>query len=139
MSDRAGPVVLYDGLCGLCNAWVTVLVEADRRARLRFAPLQGAFASEVLTRHPELAGVDSLVLVEEPGTPDERVSVRSTAALRITRRLPGIWPLFSVFGLIPRRLRDWWYDRVAEHRTERFGTYESCPAPPEDMRSRFLD
>lgn len=139
MSHPSGPVVLYDGLCGLCNAWVIVLVEADRRARLRFAPLQGAFAAGVLARHPELANVDSLVLVEKPGAPDERVFVRSTAALRITRLLPGIWPLFSIAGLIPRPLRDWWYDRVAEHRTERFGTYESCPVPPEDVRSRFLD
>lgn len=139
MSDQAGPVVLYDGLCGLCNAWVIVLVEADRRARLRFAPLQGTFGAEVLARHPELAGVDSLVLVEEPRTAKERVFVRSTAALRITRWLPGIWRLFSVLALIPRRLRDWWYDRVAEHRTARFGTHDTCPLPPEDMRWRFLD
>jgi len=139
VSESAGPVVLYDGLCGLCNAWVIVLVEADRRAKLRFAPLQGAFASGVLNRHPELAEVDSLVLVEDPGTAKERVSVRSTALLRITRRLPGIWPLFYVFALVPRPLRDWWYDQVAEHRTERFGTHETCPLPPEDVRWRFLD
>ena len=139
MTDAAGPVVLYDGLCGLCNAWVIVLVEADRRARLRFAPLQGTFGTEVSARHPELAGVDSLVLVEDPGTAKERVSVRSTALLRITRRLRGIWLLFYGFALIPRPLRDWWYDRVAEHRTARFGSYESCPVPPEDVRWRFLD
>lgn len=139
MSDSSGPVVLYDGLCGLCNAWVLVVADADRRGRLRYAPLQGTFGGEVLARHPELAGVDSLVLVEEPGTPDERVSVRTTALLRITRSLPGTWPLLSVFGLIPRRLRDWWYDRVAEHRGGAFGTHESCPVPPEDLRWRFLD
>ena len=131
--------MLYDGLCGLCNAWVIVLVEADRRARLRFAPLQGTFGTALLSRHPELADVDSLVLVEDPGTAKERVSVRSTGALRITRWLPGIWPLFYGLALIPRPLRDWWYDRVAEHRTERFGSYDACPVPPEDVRWRFLD
>ena len=51
-------MVLYDGLCGLCNAWVLVVADADRRGRLRYAPLQGTFGGEVLARHPELAGVD---------------------------------------------------------------------------------
>jgi len=139
VSDPAGPIVLYDGLCGLCNAWVIVLVEADRRARLRFAPLQGAFGAEVLARHPALAAVDSLVLVEDPGSPTERVFVRSTGALRITRWLSGVWRLFYVLTLVPRPLRDWWYDHVAEHRTERWGTSATCPVPPEDVRWRFLD
>jgi predicted DCC family thiol-disulfide oxidoreductase YuxK len=139
MSDPAGPVVLYDGLCGFCNAWVTVLIEMDRRAVLRYAPLQGAFAAEVLSRHPDLAGEDTLVLVEHPGTAQERVSLRSTAVLRIARHTGGAGRFLLPFGLVPRPLRDWWYDRVARRRHERFGRYDSCPLPPEDVRSRFLD
>ena len=73
------PVVLYDGVCGFCNHAVQFLLRADRRGELRFAALQGDFARGVIDRHPELASLDSLVFVDHPGLPAERVTVRSPA------------------------------------------------------------
>src|SRR5438034_10951960 len=73
-----GPIVLYDGVCGLCNRVVSYVIPRDPAARIRFAPLQGRFAAEVLRRHgipaPE-GDPDSFVLVEAPGTPHERLSL----------------------------------------------------------------
>ena len=77
-------VLLYDGVCGFCNGMVQFVLPRDRTGRLRFAPLQGDFARDVLTRHPELAGVDSLILVEADDTDRERVSVRSESVLERT-------------------------------------------------------
>jgi len=145
---RGRPVLLYDGLCGFCDRTVRWILRVDRRGLFRFAPLQGEFAAGVIARHPGLAGVDSLVLVERGRTtrekapldgPAERVSVRSVALLRTVGLLGGAWRLLLVFWLIPRPIRDWAYEVFARHRYRVFGRFESCPVPPPEVRGRFLD
>ena len=84
-----GPVLLYDGLCGLCDRTVQFALRADRRGVLRFAPLQGDFAAGLFDRHPTLREVDSLILVDSDGTGGERVRVRSDAALGLAEHLGG--------------------------------------------------
>jgi len=112
MIDR--PVLLYDGLCGFCDGTVQFILKHDRHGTLRFATLQGDFARSVIARHPEVAGVDSLVLVEpEVGSGRERVYVRSDGALRVARYLGGAWHLARVVAIVPRVLRDWAYDAFA--------------------------
>jgi predicted DCC family thiol-disulfide oxidoreductase YuxK len=133
--SMGAPIVFFDGVCNLCNGAVNFLLDRDRRGRLRFAPLQGSTYASLQSAHPDLSGVDSIVLAD-----DEGVHVRSTAALRLLRHLGAPWSLLSRMGLIvPRRLRDWLYDRVARGRYRWFGRQEACRVPTPALRARFLD
>lgn len=134
----AGPVLLYDGICGFCNSAVQTILRLDRRNTLRFAALDSDFAREVIVRHPILAGVDSVVYVDNPGAPDERVTVRSAAALRVVEYLGGPWRALKFAGLIPTPLRDRLYDGFARIRYRIFGTHDTCPIPAPEVRARFL-
>ena len=138
MIDR--PVLLYDGLCGFCDGTVQFILERDRHGTLRFATLQGDFARGVMARHPGVAGVDSLVLVEpDVAAGRENVYVRSEGALRVARYLGGAWHLARVVAIVPRPLRDWAYDAFARIRYRVFGRYDSCPVPTPEQRARFID
>ncbi len=133
------PVLLYDGVCALCNGAVRFMLRSDRRGTFRFAPLEGEFARGVLARHPALRGVDSLVLVEpESATGREIVTVRSDAVLRVLAILGGPWRLALAARWLPRPLRDLGYDLIARHRYRVFGRYDTCPLPPPAVRDRFL-
>ena len=135
-----GPVLLYDGLCGFCDGTVQFILEHDRHGTLRFATLQGEYARGVIARHPELQGVDSLVLVEPANdSTSERVSVRSAGALRLARYLGGPWHLARAVAIVPRFLRDWAYDGFARIRYRVFGRYDRCPVPSPEQRARFID
>lgn len=132
------PVLLYDGVCGFCNKSVQLILDHDRKGSMRFAALQSDYGRAVVERHPELQGVDSVVFVEQtPG--GERVHVRTDAALKVAAYLGGFWRLFLAAGLLPRALRDYFYDLFARNRYKLFGKYDSCMLPPPDVRSRFLD
>jgi predicted DCC family thiol-disulfide oxidoreductase YuxK len=136
----AAPVLLYDGACGFCAESVQLVLRHDRRGSLRFAALQGAFGRGVLSRHPELQGVDSVVWVEpDPDGPGERALVRSDAALRVARYLGGPFHLARLAGLLPRAVRDTAYALVARHRHRLTAGGPRCLVPPADVRERFLD
>jgi len=137
MSDA--PVLLYDGLCGFCDGTVQFILEHDRRGALRFATLQGDFARGVIERHPELAGVDSLVLVERGTSGEERIYVRSEGALQVATYLGGAWTLARGLRIVPRFLRDLVYDGFARVRYRVFGRYDACPIPSAEQRARFID
>jgi predicted DCC family thiol-disulfide oxidoreductase YuxK len=127
------PVVLYDGTCGLCSRLVRFVLERDARGEVRFAALQSRLGRSAL----ESAGLspdarDTMVLFE-----DGAVHLRSTAALRLVRRLRAPWPLLYPFVLVPRVLRDALYDRVARHRHDLFAP--SCLMPDPRWAGRFLD
>ena len=132
MSDPE-PILLYDGYCALCNGTVRFLLWADRRGPLRFAPLAGETARHLLAKHPALARIDSLFLVE-----GDRVSERSTAILRLMRYLGGVWRIFLIGYLLPKEIRDSLYDVVAFWRYRLFGRYDTCPLPEPAARPRFL-
>ena len=140
MNEDASPVLLYDGLCGFCDRTVQWLLRVDRGRVFRFAPLSGEFATGVLSRHPDLQGIDSLVLVEpaEDGN-SGRVWVRSGALIKCAKHLSGMWHLLTALALVPRPLRDWGYDAFARRRYRLFGRFDECPVPPPDVRDRFLD
>lgn len=131
--DGRRPVVLFDGLCNLCNGWVRFVVKRDPSARFRFAPLQSEFAQRAVPDAESLKGLDSIVLLE-----DGRVFVRSTAVLRILRRLRPPWPLLSAFLVVPKALRDAVYDFVARKRYRWFGRRDACMVPSAEVRDRFL-
>lgn len=127
-------VVLFDGVCNLCNAWVQFVIDRDPRGRFVFAPLQSEGAAALL-RHRAYAGTPlaSIVLIE-----DGRVYDRSTAVLRIVRRLSGLWPALSLLLAVPRPIRDVVYDWSARRRYRWFGRQDACRVPTPELQSRFL-
>jgi len=138
-----GPLLLFDGECGLCDRTVRWVLDHDPGGALRFAPLQGETAPPLLARHglaPRSgAGFDTMVLVEEPGGPRERARVRSAAALAIGRYLGGGWRLLAGLAwLVPRPLRDAAYRLVARHRRRLFPAPAACGVPTPEERARFL-
>ncbi|BBY33877.1 thiol-disulfide oxidoreductase [Mycolicibacter minnesotensis] len=137
--DHAMPVLLYDGVCGICNRSVQTILRFDRRGTLRFAALDSDFARSVIERHPGLQDLDSMVFVQNPDRPDERIAVRSAAALQVLSYLGGPFRLLLAARLIPAGLRDWLYDRFAAIRYRLGGRHDTCPVPSPDVRSRFLD
>lgn len=132
-------VLLYDGLCGFCDRTVQFVLARDPAGSMKFATLQGDFATTVLGQRPELQSVDSLILVET-GTDGSatRVLVRSGAVIGIAEYLGGPWRAASLFRVIPAVLRDWGYDVFARHRYRLFGRYDACPIPTPEQRARFI-
>ncbi len=141
MGDAGGQhVLLFDGHCGFCDRTVQHVLAHDERGTMRFAPLQGTWAAGVLARHPGLADVDSLVLVELGEDGGERVSVRSEAVRRVAAYLGGPHRVVrTLLAVVPRRLADWGYDLFARHRHRLFGEYDECVVPAPEVRARFLD
>jgi predicted DCC family thiol-disulfide oxidoreductase YuxK len=129
-----GPVVLYDGTCGLCDRSVQLILRHDRRGRFRFAALQSDIGRALLERHGlPVDALDTVVLVE-----DGRAWQKSAAALRIARGMDAPWPAFRAFAIVPRPVRDFFYDRVAKSRYRIFGRVDACMLPPPEVRARFL-
>lgn len=134
------PLILYDGVCGLCNRLTRFVLARDPAGRFRFASLQGALAGEILTRHGRNSrDLDTLYLVLARGRPDERLLTKSDAALWILRELSGPWRTAAMLRVVPRWMRDLGYDLVARTRYRVFGRYDSCPLPDPSHRARFLD
>jgi len=135
MGSDPSPIVLFDGVCNLCNASVNFIIDRDPSGVFRFASLQSPSGKELLERF----GVPtdtyySLVLIH-----GDHLFVRSTAALRIAARLRGPWRLLYALMLVPRPVRDRIYDWIARNRYKWFGQAEACRIPTPELRSRFLD
>ena len=127
-------VILFDGVCGLCNAWVDFVLSADMRARYRFVPLQSEQGRSFLATHRFPADyTESIVLVD-----GQRSLVRSAAILEIVSGLGGLWRLAAVVRFVPTRILDTVYDGVAERRYRWFGRRETCRIPTPEERSRFI-
>jgi predicted DCC family thiol-disulfide oxidoreductase YuxK len=125
-------VLLFDGVCTLCNGFVQFVIQRDPAGRFQFATLQSDAARRLLQAAPQPLP-DTLVLVE-----NGRVFLRSTAALRVARGLKFPWPLAFVLVVVPRPLRDWVYDILARNRYRWFGRRDVCMVPTPELRARFL-
>ena len=132
-------LLLFDGVCALCDGSVRFLLRIDRRRRLRFAPLQGPTARAILVRHEITEKLDSLVLVRDHDTRTESLALRSTAVLLALSAIGGPWRLISWLRLVPRPIRDRVYDFVAKHRYRWFGKFETCRLPAPGEAERFLE
>lgn len=143
MSKRVDehPIVLYDGLCGLCNRMVRFLLQRDKQGRIQFASLQSDFAAQVLGRHGiDPKDLDTVHVVINYERPDEHILNRSDAILQAWYELGGAWKLLaSVSRIVPRAVRDLVYRFVATNRYRVFGKFETCMLPDPSQRSRFLD
>lgn len=127
-------VVLFDGVCKLCNGWAKFLIRHDGQRLFRLASVQSAQGQALLAWY-ELPTdrFDTMALIDEVG-----LHVRSGALLRILARLPQPWRALAWLRLIPRPLRDWCYDRIALNRYRLFGRHEVCLLPSADHAERFL-
>ncbi|HEV8238403.1 MAG TPA: DCC1-like thiol-disulfide oxidoreductase family protein [Thermoanaerobaculia bacterium] len=138
LTSPSANLVLYDGVCGLCNRLVRFLLRADRGAVLTFAPLQGPTAARLAEKHDFPLDVKTMIYVRHFGLKHERVYVRSDGVLRALGDVGGVWWLLSGLRIVPRFVRDPLYDWVARNRYRWFGKYDSCPLPSPDQRARFL-
>ena len=128
-------IVLFDGVCNFCEASVNFIIKHDRRARFRFTPLQSEVGGEIQRRYNlDPSALDTLVLVERG-----KLYTKSTAALRVARRLSGVYPVFYAMIVVPPFVRDFLYDWFARRRYRWFGRKDECMAPTADIRERFLD
>jgi predicted DCC family thiol-disulfide oxidoreductase YuxK len=135
------PILLYDGVCGLCNRLVQFTLRRDPNAIFRFASLQSAVAASILTRHGINPGdLDTVYVVINYELPDEYLLSRSDAVLFILKQLGGLsQPTAFLLQLLPKFLRNLAYKLVARHRYRIFGRSETCTLPSAQYRNRFLD
>jgi predicted DCC family thiol-disulfide oxidoreductase YuxK len=131
------PVLLYDGVCALCNGVVRFVLRHDRAGAFLFAALQSGTARDLLRESPALDGV---VLVIDAMVPEQRVYRRSDAVAQVLRMLGGPWKILGgMLAVVPRGVREVGYGAVARVRYRLFGRYEVCPIPRPQDRERFVD
>lgn len=134
-------LVLYDGVCGLCNRLVQFLLESDRDDRLRFAALQSPLGIAIMEQQGrDPSRIDTMALLErpEPGSPVELYTKAKAASLAIAR-LGGFWRIFALAAAVPAFLANPLYDLLASVRYRLFGRYDTCPLPSPEWQDRFLD
>ena len=131
MNER---ILLFDGVCNLCNGVVKFIIPRDPEAIFRFAALQSAAGQALLVQYGlPVEGFESFVYIR-----DGRAYQRSTAALHVLRDMRGAWKLFYVFIIIPRPVRDWMYDLIARSRYSIFGRTDACMVPTPEVKGRFI-
>jgi len=131
---KAAPVLLFDGVCNLCNGAVQFVLKHDTKKVFRFASLQSDVAERLLQQYGHLKKFSSVVLLE-----NGQLFQKSNAVLKVAKHLPWYWQWAQVFWIIPRFMRDAVYDWIAENRYKWFGKRETCMVPTPELRQRFLD
>jgi predicted DCC family thiol-disulfide oxidoreductase YuxK len=135
MAPRDHPVVLFDGVCALCDGAVQFVIDRDAEGQFRFATLQSETGQRLAREHNvDTAQTDSLVVID-----GGRAHVMSDAALRIAGGLPRPWSWARWLRVVPRPLRDAVYRTVARNRYQWFGRRSECRIPTPELRARFLD
>ena len=129
-----GAIVLFDGVCNFCNGSVNFIIARDKAGYFKFSPLQSAIGKELMAKYGiDKAETDSVILIE-----DEKAYTLSTGALRIARKLDGIWSWGYAFIIVPRPVRDVFYKLFAKYRYRLFGRQDECMIPTPEIRARFL-
>ncbi|MBM7651197.1 thiol-disulfide oxidoreductase DCC family protein [Neobacillus cucumis] len=126
-------IILFDGECNFCDFSVQFIIKRDPNGLFKFALLQSDIGKELLHKYNTPSNIDSLVLIE-----DKNCYFKSTAALRVCKNLKGAWKLPYFLLVIPKPLRDFFYEIIAKNRYKWFGTKESCMIPSSEDRNRFL-
>jgi predicted DCC family thiol-disulfide oxidoreductase YuxK len=134
MDEPAKNILLFDGVCNLCNGLVHFIIKKDRIGKFKFTSLQSAIGQQWLMKFGlaknEFA---SFVLIQ-----GDKYYIKSDAALKMLAELGGIWNAFYVFKFIPRPFRDFIYDRIAKSRYKIFGKRDVCMIPTPELQKRFL-
>lgn len=128
------PVILFDGVCNFCNSSVHFIIQRDKKKYFRFAAFQSEAGQQLVRQYRlESLNLQTLVLIK-----DEKVYMRSSAALRIARKLSGGWAALYPFIIIPSLLRDIPYKLISKNRYRWFGRKQECMIPSPDIKERFL-
>ncbi|WP_299537049.1 thiol-disulfide oxidoreductase DCC family protein [Ulvibacterium sp.] len=133
--EKNKKVILFDGVCNLCNSSIQFVIKRDKKDVFRYAALQSEIGQELIReRNIDTSKVDSIILID----PGVAFYTKSDAALKIGRSFGGIWIILTVFNLIPRSLRDIVYDFVAKNRYRWFGRKDACMIPTPELKAKFL-
>tara|TARA_R110002012_G_scaffold88936_3_gene218553 strand:- start:84 stop:482 length:399 start_codon:yes stop_codon:yes gene_type:complete len=128
-------IILFDGVCNLCNGAINFIIKRNSKASLKFASLQSDTGKQLLKEYNiDPLKTDSIVLIDS-----NKAFLKSDAALRIAKDLDDAYPLLYSFIIIPAFIRNSIYDLIARNRYKWFGKKESCMIPTPDLKSRFLD
>ncbi len=129
------PVILFDGVCNLCSGSVQFIIKHDPTHRFRFASLQGEFGRQVLEKYQlPVTEFGSFILLE-----NDTIYTKSSAALRVVKKLSGLWSVLYGFIIIPPFIRNAVYDLVARNRYQWFGKKEACWIPTPGLKGLFID
>ena len=127
-------IILFDGVCNLCNGFVQFIIKRDRNAIFKFAALQSDFGQAFLkSQNLNQLELKSVILIE-----GEKIYTQSTAALKITKYLDGAWKLGYAFIIVPPFIRNGFYKIVSKYRYKWFGKKDQCMVPTVDLKGRFL-
>ncbi len=129
-------IILFDGVCNLCNRAIQFVIKNDRKDQFRFASLQSAIGNALVSaRRIDTSRVDSMILIE----PQVAYYTKSTAAIEIGKSFGGGWKLLALLEWIPPVIRDGIYDLVAKRRYRWFGKREECMIPTPELKEKFLN
>jgi predicted DCC family thiol-disulfide oxidoreductase YuxK len=129
-------IILFDGICNLCNGFVQFVIKRDKNDNFRFVPLQSAIGQKMISeRNIDAKNIDSVILIK----PGVAYFVKSDAALQIGRQLKGYRSISKLLQLIPSSLRNIVYDMVARNRYKWYGKKEQCMVPTPELKAKFLD
>lgn len=133
---KKNKLILFDGVCNLCNTSVQYIIQHDKKNVFLFAALQNETGKKILQKHQiDITKIDSIILYDA----EKGVSTKSTAALKIAYHLAFPHPILNFFLIIPPFIRNWVYDYIAKNRYKWFGKKESCWIPTPELKSKFLD
>ena len=127
-------VILFDGVCNLCNASINFIIDRDHQQLFRYASLQSDFGQQVKEQFGKGEELDSVLLLKEG-----QLLQKSDAALAIAGQLDGFWFLLKVFRVVPRPIRDAVYSWIARNRYRWFGKQDACRIPTPELKALFLD
>ena len=133
--NSSPPVILFDGVCNFCNYWVNFAIKRDKKKKLKFTPLQGETAKQLLPQYNIQPNALSSVILIDKG----KAYTQSSAAIRICKYLDGGWKLCYGFIIIPKFIRDFFYNIIARNRYKWYGKKDECMVPTPGLRERFLD
>ena len=134
-SETAPDLVVFDGVCVLCNGFARFVHRHDRAMGFRFATAQSPLGRAIYASVGLSPDAMETLIVRRQG----RVLQKSDAVLAALVAFGGVWRAAAIFRLVPRPVRDWFYDRIARNRYRLFGRLEACPLPPPGLRERFVD
>ncbi|MEO6722773.1 MAG: thiol-disulfide oxidoreductase DCC family protein [Ferruginibacter sp.] len=132
MKDQ--PIILFDGVCNLCNGAVNFVIKKDKKSRLKLGAIQSEQGQDLLKNYGlSTSEMNTFIFIE-----NEKAYTRSIAALKVSKYLGGLWPMFYGFIIVPKFIRDGIYNWIAKNRYNWFGRKDQCMMPTPEVRQRFL-
>ncbi len=129
-------LILFDGVCNLCNTTVRYVIKQDKKNIFMFTALQSNIGKEVIEEFKiDTSKIDSILLY----TPEKGIDYKSTAALKIASQLGFPQNLMNIFFIIPTFIRNWVYNYIAKNRYKWYGKKDACMIPTPELKSKFLE